>query len=356
VQLHDDGGVDNGGVDTSATQTFTITVISKAITTTGVISSQNPSTYGQSVTFTATVMAVPPVAGTPTGTVQFKIDGSVFGSPVTLFGGSATSGATSALVAGNHTVSAVYSGDANFNSSTSSPLAQTVKKATATVTLSNLSQTYNGTPKSAAATTAPLGLTVTITYNGSATAPTNAGSYAVVATVQDANYQGTASGTLVIAKVNQIITFGALSDKTYGDADFTVSATASSGLVVSFTASGNCTMSGSTVHITGVGNCTITARQGGNGNYNAAPDVSQTFTVNITYDRLGDLVKQFVTKPGIVNSLLAKLDNAQKTEAKGNTNAKAGMIGAFINEVEAQTGKAISAEHADILITLAKAL
>ena len=78
--------------------------------------------------------------------------------------------------------------------------------------------------------------------------------------------------------------------------------------------------------------------------------------MNITYDKLSDLVEQFVTKPGIVNSLLAKLDNAQKAGAKGNTNAKEGMIGAFINEVEAKTGKAISAEHADILITLVKDL
>jgi len=334
------------------------TIIPKTTdTTTSVASLQNPSTYSQSVSFTATVSAVPPATGTPTGTVQFKIDGADFGAPVALSGGTATSAATSALTAGDHTVTVVYGGDANFNGSNSSPLTQTVNKANAPITLSNLSQTYDGTPKSATATTMPLGLTVAITYDGAATPPTNAGSYVVVATIQDTNYQGTASDTLVIAKANQTITFGALSDKTYGDADFTISdATASSGLAVSFTASGSCTVAGNTVHITGVGSCTITVHQAGDSNYNAAPDVSQTFTVNITYDKLSDLVEQFVTKPGIVNSLLAKLDNAQKAGAKGNTNAKAGMIGAFINEVEAKTGKAISAEHADILITLVKDL
>ncbi len=324
----------------------------KADTTTSLISSLNSSTYDQPVTFTATVSAA---TGTPTGTVQFKLDGTDFGT-VALSGGSATSGAASTLTVGNHTVVATYSGDTSFNGSTSPDFTQTVNKATATVSLSNLSQTYDGTPKSATATTIPLGLTVTLTYDGLATAPTNAGSYAVVATVQDSNYQGSASGTMVIAMADQTITFGALSDKAYGDADFTVSATASSGLEVGFTASGACTISGDTVHITGVGSCTITAHQSGDSNYNAAPDVSQTFTVNITYDRLSDLVRKFVTKQGIVNSLLAKLDNAQKAEAKGNSNAKSGMIGAFINEVEAQTGKAISAEHAAILISLARAL
>ncbi len=83
---------------------------------------------------------------------------------------------------------------------------------------------------------------------------------------------------------------------------------------------------------------------------------STTFTVQVTYDSLGNLVRRFVTQQGIVNSMLAKLDNAQKAEAKGNANARAGMIGAFVNEVQAQTGKAVSAENAAILIALAKAL
>ena len=68
-------------------------------------------------------------------------------------------------------------------------------------------------------------------------------------------------------------------NKTYGDADFTVSATASSGLPVSFAAAGNCTVSGNTVHLTGAGSCTITASQSGDATYAPAPDVSQTFTI-----------------------------------------------------------------------------
>src|SRR5204863_10180493 len=86
----------------------------------------NPSCSGQSVTFTATVSAVAPGSGTPTGTLQFRIDGSNFGATVALVGGSATSGATSTLSVGNHTITAVYSGDGNFNTSTSPNFTQTV--------------------------------------------------------------------------------------------------------------------------------------------------------------------------------------------------------------------------------------
>jgi chitinase len=70
-----------------------------------------------------------------------------------------------------------------------------------------------------------------------------------------------------------------LPDKRFGDGDFTVSASASSGLAVSFSASGNCTVAGATIHVTSAGSCTLTASQDGNANYNAAPDVSRTFQI-----------------------------------------------------------------------------
>src|SRR5207302_11300675 len=97
----------------------------------------------------------------------------------------------------------------------------------------------------------------------------------------NANYNAAADvqQTFNIAKANQTITFGALANKTFGDPDFNVSATASSGLPVSFAAAGNCTIAGNTVHITGAGSCTITGSQAGNANYNAAANVPQTFTI-----------------------------------------------------------------------------
>ena len=82
-------------------------------------------------------------------------------------------------------------------------------------------------------------------------------------------------------KNNQTITFNALAQKTFGDAPFTLSATASSGLPVTYVSSNTAvaTISGNTVTIVGSGTATITASQAGNGSYNAAADVAQTFTV-----------------------------------------------------------------------------
>ena len=74
----------------------------------------------------------------------------------------------------------------------------TILKATASILLGNLAQTYDGSPKTASATTTPPDLTVALTYDGAATGPIAAGSYAVAATVNDPNYAGTASDTLVI--------------------------------------------------------------------------------------------------------------------------------------------------------------
>jgi len=84
-----------------------------------------------------------------------------------------------------------------------------------------------------------------------------------------------------LAKQNQTIAFAALPNKTVGDPPFTVSATASSGLPVTFTASGQCSVNSTTVTLSGqAGSCTITAHQAGNATYNAAPDVARSFAVN----------------------------------------------------------------------------
>ena len=93
--------------------------------------------------------------------------------------------------------------DSNYQGSNSGTLV--IAKATATVTLSNLVQTYDGNPKPVTVTTTPTGLTVVVTYDGLSTAPSIAGSYAVVATVNDANYLGSASGTLVISGLSHSI-------------------------------------------------------------------------------------------------------------------------------------------------------
>ena len=92
---------------------------------------------------------------------------------------------------------------------------------------------------------------------------------------------------------DQTITFGALDDKFVDDADFEVSATASSGLTVEFSVeSGPATISGTTVSLNGAeGMVTIRASQLGDANFNAAPNVDQSFDVSkrdqtITFDAL----------------------------------------------------------------------
>ena len=77
----------------------------------------------------------------------------------------------------------------------------------------------------------------------------------------------------------QTISFGSLANKIFGDAPFAVTATASSGLLVSFAASGACMVLGIEVTMTGAGTCIITASQAGNANYSAAPNVAQPFNI-----------------------------------------------------------------------------
>ena len=92
-------------------------VVNKANTETTVVSNHNPSVYGQSVTFTATVVAVHPGAGTPTGSVEFYDGGLLIGTSTLNATGHATF-TTSTLTVGNHPITAIYLGDTNFNTST----------------------------------------------------------------------------------------------------------------------------------------------------------------------------------------------------------------------------------------------
>ncbi|MGA2175973.1 MAG: MBG domain-containing protein [Verrucomicrobiota bacterium] len=84
-------------------------------------------------------------------------------------------------------------------------IAVTVNKATATVVLSGTNQNYSGTATSVTATPTPAGLEVDVTYNGSSIPPVTAGSYAVVATVNDTNYAGAATGTLLVGKIPLLV-------------------------------------------------------------------------------------------------------------------------------------------------------
>ncbi len=158
----------------------------------------------------------------------------------------------------------------------------TVNQATSVITLGNLTQTYDGTPKPVMVTTDPPNIEgVVVTYDGSTTPPTNAGSYAVVATLNNPNYANASkTATLVINKADQIGNFPPIPDKTFGDPPFQLSAGTSSGLPVRFElVSGNATIAGNVLTINGTGPIVVRASQLGNNNYNAWADTNQTFNV-----------------------------------------------------------------------------
>ncbi|HKF42497.1 MAG TPA: Ig-like domain repeat protein [Thermoanaerobaculia bacterium] len=87
--------------------------------TTSLSSLPNPSTPGQSVTFTATVAAAPPASGIPTGMVTFR-EGSTILAQGPLNGSAQASFSTSALPLGSQTVTAIYSSDTIFAASSGS--------------------------------------------------------------------------------------------------------------------------------------------------------------------------------------------------------------------------------------------
>ena len=105
-------------------------------TTTALTASIPNPVYGQSLSFMATVSPVIADSPTPTGTVQFLVDGTNFGDPITLVSGMAISRAISTLYAVQHTITADYSGDPNF-AATTTALPLIVAPAPLTVTADN---------------------------------------------------------------------------------------------------------------------------------------------------------------------------------------------------------------------------
>ena len=166
----------------------------------------------------------------------------------------------------------------------------TVGKATLTPVFSGTtSPTYNGAPKPLSASTTP-STTVTLSYTGtgatvygpSSSAPSNAGSYDVSATISDSNYQGSANTTLTIGKASQTIIFGSLPNKTVGDPAFQLSASGgASAQPVTFSSSTPVVADvvGNQVTIHTAGATTITANQAGNSNYLSAPPMTQVLTI-----------------------------------------------------------------------------
>jgi beta-lactam-binding protein with PASTA domain len=136
-----------------------------ATSTTSIVSSLNPITVGQAVSFTATV-----AGSSPTGTVQFKDGSTALLSPVALSSGSATL-TLSTLTVGTHSVTAVYSGDSNNSPSASSAYSEIVNlHSTTTTVTSSLNPATTGQSVTFTATVTGASPTGTVQFFDSATA------------------------------------------------------------------------------------------------------------------------------------------------------------------------------------------
>jgi FtsP/CotA-like multicopper oxidase with cupredoxin domain len=102
-------------------------VINKASTTVSLSSSKNPAARGTVLTFTATVRVTAPGGGTAVGTVQFKVGTTNLGAAVTVNGAGVATVTSSTLAVGANSITAVYSGNTNYNTSTSTALNQTIQ-------------------------------------------------------------------------------------------------------------------------------------------------------------------------------------------------------------------------------------
>ncbi|MBS1822092.1 MAG: serine hydrolase [Acidobacteria bacterium] len=199
---------------------------------------------------------------------------------------------TAPTAAGSYAVVGTIS-DPTYTGTASGTLV--ISKATATVTLGSLSVTADGNPHAATATTSPAGLNVTFTYNGSATAPSAVGSYSVVGTINDTNYTGSATGTLVIgaplAASSTALTSSNASVAVAANVTFTATVTGSGGTptgTVTFlngtTSLGTGTLNSSgvatlTASFSAAGTNSITAQYGGDATFKGSTSAAFTETV-----------------------------------------------------------------------------
>ena len=179
--------------------------------------------------------------------------------------------------------------DINYQGSATS--AWTIQKQTVTVLISGVSTTFNGAARPLSATTSPAGKNIVVTYGGvngtvynSTFAPVNAGSYTVSAVVNEANFDGTESASLLIAKASQsTITFLDSNSDEYGKTHQLVAVGGSgSGDLTYSVVSGPCTVNAATGTLTptGAGSCVVQATRAASTNFFAASSATRTVTIN----------------------------------------------------------------------------
>ena len=270
------------GASYSTTAPYLITVNSASLasSTTGLSGVPATSVIGTAITATATV-----TGSSPTGTVQFVANGTVYAT--TALNSSGTAQATLNLPVGSYTVSAIYSGDAVNASSASTGTAATVTAIAQTInfTAPTSPVTFGVSPITLVATGGASGNAIDFsvlsgpgTISGNILTVTGAGTIQIAANqAGNANYAAATQVTrsiVVNQPTTQTISFtdSLPTSAAYSSGlTYTVSATGGgSGNPVSFTVTGPATLTGSSLAITGAGTVTITANQAGGGVYTAA--------------------------------------------------------------------------------------
>lgn len=349
--------------------------------TTSVSSSLNPSSYGASVSFTATV--TPAIGSTETGSVQFYVDGNLFDTE-TLSSGSATSVSTSTLTPGTHTVSATYSGDSNYSGSTGSLSGgQVVQTAAAYVTVqsSGSPSTYgqavtftatingaNGLIKRGNRHAGPMIVTGTVSWSSNTGCPTTnvtsggPGTSTATCTTSallgggdtvTANYSGDSnhnpgSGSIIqtVNRANPTVSFTGLPSSTPFNTTYALVATtnASTTAVLTDNSPTVCSLSGSTVTIVAdSGRCSVTAAWAADNNYNSA-----TLTQSSTVAK-GAAVITWATPAAISYGTPLSGTQLDSTATPSNvyTTAVYSPVAGKVLDVGSQTLKVTYAPHGD---------
>jgi alpha-tubulin suppressor-like RCC1 family protein len=244
----------------------------------------------------ATVSITPPTASS-----SLPVTVTVKSGPATIAGNTVTlTGAGTVVLAANQ------SGNANYLAASEVTTSFSVAQSSQTIApFSPISgHTYGDASFSVTAPTASSGLPVVLSVlsgpamiSGNKVTLTGVGTV-VLAANQAGNANYTAASEVItsfsVAQGNQTITFGALTNRTYGSAPFTLNATASSGLTVSYSSSStNIAVASNMVTILGAGTATITASQTGNTNWSTATPVNQ----NLVIAQASNTIVAFATIP-----------------------------------------------------------
>lgn len=248
--------------------------------------------FNQTITFNA-------LATKNAGDADFTLNASTTsGLPITYTSSNTAvatvSGNTVTIVGGGTTtITASQAGNGTYNPAVAVDQTLTVNKLDQTITFNALATKNAGDANFTLNASASSGLSITYTSSNTSVATISgntvkiegAGTTIITASqAGDVNFNPAAdvTQTLTVDKLDQTITFDALTDKNYGDANFSLSATSTSSLDITYTSDNTAiaTIMGNTVTIVGAGTTNITASQSGNANYNAAADVIQSLTVS----------------------------------------------------------------------------